>query len=115
MAKGTSVDDLVLASVDGLQAEDLPDGGQGSIRLLNQFQSPQRFGRQVAEYLYRDTDGMAVSIALNLDKDGHLFELDFFKGDSSPLLKYPNPLEIEPAIDINHLATPGSRKKPSSQ
>jgi len=41
-----------------------------------------------AEYL--DRDGVPVSIALNVDTNGQLYELDMWKVDVTPLQDYPD-------------------------
>ena len=64
----------------------------GSIR----FVQPEAgtFGKALAEAQYVDSDGVPVSIALNTDSSGHLFELDFWKVDFSPLRRYPKPSDL---------------------
>jgi hypothetical protein len=69
---------------------DMQDGGMGSIRFLGS--GP--FGMALVEAQYADTDGVLVSIAVNGDKQGQLFELDFWKVDFSPLKRYPNPSDV---------------------
>src|SRR5690349_18358954 len=62
---------------------DMKDGGMGSIRLVRA--EPRIFGRVLREAQYTDEDGICVSIALNTDNMGDLFELDFWKVDFSRL------------------------------
>lgn len=71
---------------------DMKDGGMGSIR----FVQPERrsFGQTLVEAQYADSDGVLVSIAVNLDKNGDLFEVDFWKVDFSPLRRYPKPSDL---------------------
>src|SRR5439155_11043105 len=66
---------------------DMQDGGMGSIR----FVQPERrsFGKTLAEAQYVDSDGVVVSITINADQKGQLFEVDFWKVDFSPLKRYP--------------------------
>ena len=71
---------------------EMADGGMGSIRFVRpQLQS---LGKAVVEAQYVDGDGVLVSIALNVDKNGQLFELDFWKVDFSPLRRYPKPSDL---------------------
>jgi hypothetical protein len=72
---------------------DMRDGGMGSIRFLNG--GDRRRSRSIAEAEYVDVDGVLVSIELNIDQTNHLFELDFWKVDSSPLLRYPDPTDLK--------------------
>jgi hypothetical protein len=71
---------------------DMPDGGMGSIRFLGSH--TKTFGMELAEAQYLDSDGVLVSISINADKQGELFELDFWKVDFSPLKRYPNPSDL---------------------
>lgn len=71
---------------------DMQDGGMGSIRFISS--EPQSLGRVLVEAKYVDSDGVLVSIAVNADSHGHLFELDFWKVDFSPLRRYPNPSDV---------------------
>lgn len=71
---------------------DMQDGGMRSIRFIGN--EPQSFGRVLAEAQYSDSDGVLVSIALNADKHGQLFELDVWKVDFSRLKCYPNPSSL---------------------
>jgi hypothetical protein len=73
-------------------ASDMSDGGMGSIR----FCGPKGrvLGRCVAEAQYLDVDGVLVSIVVNTDDRGELFELDMWKVDFSPLIRYPKPAAL---------------------
>jgi hypothetical protein len=70
----------------------MQDGGMGSIRFLSD--DLRRFGRELISARYQDTDGALVSMSLNVDEYGDLFELDFWKVDFSPLKRYPRPQEV---------------------
>lgn len=74
---------------------DMSDGGMGSIRFANSSADKPAFGREAAEADYIDHDGVVVKIALNLDRNGGLFEVDFWKVDFSPLLRYPQPRDLK--------------------
>jgi hypothetical protein len=69
---------------------DMQDGGMGSIRFLGS----SSFGMALVEAQYLDSDGVLVSIAVNANKQGQLFELDFWRVDFSPLKRYPNPSDV---------------------
>jgi hypothetical protein len=70
----------------------MDDGGMGSIRFL--YPDPQPMVKAVSKAQYTDSDGVLVSINLNVDKRGRLFELDFWKVDFSPLRRYPQPTDL---------------------
>mgnify|MGYP006389328235 FL=1 len=46
-------------------------------------------GSQASECSFLDEDGMVVFAALNLDKNGKLFELDLWRVDFNPLKTLP--------------------------
>lgn len=82
--------------LDGALVRDMTDGGMGSIRFLfPDSREPARLGKTVAEAEYMDSDGVSVQIAVNLDQEGELFELDFWKVDFSALRAYPDPSQIK--------------------
>ncbi|PQV65200.1 hypothetical protein B1R32_102209 [Abditibacterium utsteinense] len=80
-------------TLDTLLVEDLNDGGMGSIQFLSSGEK-QRFGKELVEALYIDEDGILVIITVYLDKQDKLYEIDFWKVDFSPLLRYPTPDQI---------------------
>jgi hypothetical protein len=67
--------------------QEMDDGGMGSLV----FPGPKgrRYGSTLAEAEFHDADGTVVSVALNLDTTGELFELDMWKIDFSPLIRIP--------------------------
>jgi|SRR6185312_8469871 len=75
------LDDLARSAV-----RDMPDGGMGSIK----FGDGHSYGEQIAEGSFVDADGTPVSVTLSIDAGGELFELDVFKADGSPLIRYPD-------------------------
>jgi hypothetical protein len=69
------------------------DGGMGSIRFVKN-DDPYIYQRDLVQANYTDEDDVPVFISLNLNIDDKLFELDIFKGDFSPLKKYPTPQDL---------------------
>jgi hypothetical protein len=74
--------------------EDMADGGMGSIRFVRSHGDRAKMGMEFASADYLDADSVSVSITLNLDEEGQLFELDFWKVDFSPLMRYPRADEL---------------------
>ena len=77
-----------------LTVSPMPDGGMGSLFL---YLAPpralaRRFGREISQHRFQDEDGIEVIASLNIDQEGNLFELDIWKVDYSPLLRFPDPL-----------------------
>lgn len=75
--------------------EDMNDGGMGSIRFLSSEDQVSRSAQVIAQGEYVDEDGVVVSIAINADQNGELFEIDFWKVDFSPLRRYPKASDIK--------------------
>jgi hypothetical protein len=76
--------------------EDMNDGGMGSIRFSSPSDNKGRsLGKILAEARYTDSDGVEVSIVVNADKAGEIYELDIWKVDFSPLRAYPAPQNLK--------------------
>ena len=82
------------AKLSSSLVEDMQDGGMGSVRFLIPSKSSRHLGKAVATAEYIDEDGVPVSITINVDQDGELYEMDFWKVDFSPLRRYPKISEI---------------------
>ena len=79
------------------EVRDMPDGGMGSIHFCSGSLTSKRrtFGKQIAEGAFWDADGTPVSVTLHVDNHGDLYELDVFKADGSPLIRYPDIDDLE--------------------
>ena len=77
---------------NGLLVCEIEDGGMGGLQLIPRGinHRDRIFGEQVSEYVFKDIDGVDVIASLNLDKEGNLFELDIWKVNFEPLLKFPD-------------------------
>jgi hypothetical protein len=85
---GTSIE-IINERLKDSVVEDMTNGGMGSIRFKQQLGESRSFGKAVAEAEYVDVDGVTVSITVNVDDRGNLYEVDFWKVDFSLLLEYP--------------------------
>jgi len=65
------------------------DGGMGSLKFYPKDDNVRTFGRQIAEINLSDVDGVPLSITINIDNNGDIFELDIWKVDFSPLKQFP--------------------------
>jgi hypothetical protein len=95
MLKGTAFEKDAVSTTADAQVRDMSDGGMGSIRFQRKTARGASFGREIAEGSFQDADSVPVSATLSVDKAGNLFELDVFKADGSPLIRYPDPDEFE--------------------
>jgi hypothetical protein len=86
----------LVESLDNLAVAEMSDGGMGSLLLVPMgVESTRRsFGQQLVLGEFTDKDGVPVSVALNADTSGNLYELDMWKVDFSQLLKWPDPADI---------------------
>jgi hypothetical protein len=81
-------------SIEEAVVQDMRDGGMGSLRFVRLAQDKAHFGRQICAATFADDDGLPVSITINLDQSGHIFEFDLFKADGSPLKRFPRPCDV---------------------
>jgi hypothetical protein len=66
--------------------EEMNDGGMGSLLFVGA--KDRCFGKRLGSAEFNDVDGTLVSVALNVDQHGELFELDIWKVDFSPLQRF---------------------------
>jgi hypothetical protein len=85
-----------LPLLDDLLVAALNDGGMGSLLLVPKDSEglERSMGKQIALGEFVDSDGVLVSAALNVDREGRLYELDVWKVDYTPLSCWPNPTAI---------------------
>lgn len=88
----TAESEYLKDDIQSSRVMDMKDGNMGSIRFVRD--EPRVFGKVLAEAQYTDEDGVLVSIAINADNKGNLFEVDFWKVDFSPLKRYPKPSDL---------------------
>jgi hypothetical protein len=72
---------------DTLSVHVMEDGNMGSLRLQESGRTltDRKFGEQVSEHQFVDSDGVMVIASLYLDTDGYLYELDMWKVDFTPV------------------------------
>jgi hypothetical protein len=92
LLKGTWTQEKINSELLGSLVYDMQDGGMGSIRFAGR--PGRKMRREMAEAQYTDVDGIDVLITVNLDEDDHLFELDIWKVDFSPLRRYPKSSDL---------------------
>ena len=71
------------------------DGDMGSVLFAPADDRKRLFGCEIASAEFVDEDGVPVSLALNVDQYGDLFELDIWKKDFSPLIRYPGVSDLK--------------------
>lgn len=78
----------LLRQLERAQVRDMDDGGMGSLKF--EGGEHRSLGSCLVEAKYLDRDGVPVSIALNSDANGLLYELDIWRVDFAPLQVYPD-------------------------
>ncbi|MGG7607824.1 DUF6984 family protein [Massilia sp. BKSP1R2A-1] len=78
----------LVRQLEQAQVRDMDDGGMGSLKFAGD--EPRSLGNCLMKAEYRDRDGILVSIALNADTGGRLYELDIWRMDFAPLQEYPD-------------------------
>jgi hypothetical protein len=82
--------------LDDLHVKEMNDGGMGSLLLVPKgLETADRsFKRQIVLGEFTDSDGVPVSVAVNVDGQGQLFEFDVWKADFSRLITWPAPTSV---------------------
>lgn len=80
----------LIESARDAPVEELSDGGMGSLRFFWGGCEIRKFGRKIAEREFFDSDGVEISVAINLDQLGDLYELDLWKVDFSKVKVFPS-------------------------
>ena len=85
----------LIGQLDGAGVEEMHDGGMGSVLFQGPNEFKRRLANEVASGRFKDTDGTAVVVSVNIDQFGDLFELDLWKVDFSALIRFPRADEVE--------------------
>ncbi|RZL02645.1 MAG: hypothetical protein EOO89_28740 [Pedobacter sp.] len=77
---------------DSLMVTSMDDAGLGSLLLYpsGKIVNDREFGRVMFEVEFKDADNVPVVASLNLDQHGELFELDIWKVNFDPLIRFPD-------------------------
>jgi len=90
MIKDTPEGKKIINKLPDLIIEEMDDGGMGSLQVAVENKDERLFIRELANIDLFDIDGVPLFISVNLDTNGDFYELDIFKGDFSPLKKFPS-------------------------
>ena len=101
LISSSNLDIKLDTQIENYFCEELSDGGMGSLKII----SSDKVETTVEPILksgdvqltYQDTDTLIVNIALLLDQDDNLRELDCFKEDFSPLCE---PLNKDSVLSV---------------
>ncbi|WP_437922110.1 DUF6984 family protein [Sphingobacterium sp. LRF_L2] len=87
LVRDTDKGENIIENLDNYLVNEMDDGGMGSLRVVGK--SDRSFGRELAQGDFHDVDGVPVFISVILDVNDDFYDLDVFKGDFSPLKKFP--------------------------
>ena len=77
--------------IEDIDVIDMKDGNMGSITFLSEDLLDDRcMAKTIAEMSFKDEDSTLISVSLNIDCKGYLFELDIWKVDFTEVKKYPS-------------------------
>ncbi len=92
---GLSHENISEEALNNYRVQEMLDGGMGSIRFVTESGIRRCSRFSVAQIWYKDSDGVDVNFALNLDDEGRAAEIDAMKVNASALLRPPLPAELE--------------------
>ena len=86
----------LIESLGSILVSEMEDGGMGSLLLVpfGMAEAQRAFGRTVLTGEFTDSDGVLVSVCINVDTGERLYELDVWKADFSELLAWPNAIDL---------------------
>ncbi|WP_411550329.1 DUF6984 family protein [Leptospira venezuelensis] len=84
----SNIDAYKSLDLDKLNVQEMADGGMGSL-VFGTDNKERQFGKCIASISFHDKDGIEVSVSLNIDQYGDLYELDLWKVDFSGLKCIP--------------------------
>lgn len=76
---------------DATLVESMDDGGMGSLVFEPEG---RKLGGTLCECQFTDADGVLVLVALNVDREGIPLEIDIWKVDFQPLVRWPESREL---------------------
>ena len=83
-----SLPDGILADLLDVPVREMDDGQMGSLEFVGA--SDRRMGSTAGYAEFEDTDDVPVNVALLLDQEGRLYQLDIWKVDFTPLIRIPD-------------------------
>ncbi|MBA3238181.1 MAG: hypothetical protein H0T62_07540 [Parachlamydiaceae bacterium] len=60
----------------------------GSLKFISNSKNECKFSECIAEGEFFDKDNVPVSVTINVDQNGELYELDMWKVDFFPLMQF---------------------------
>ncbi len=89
--------DELRAQVSSLTCKQILEDGTLSLRCSSGPPAPTKY-RLAAEGMYKDADGMLISVLLHVDKDGLMSMLEIIRYDGFPIINPPSARELIPLL-----------------
>ena len=89
MVKDTIEGPGIIEKLSEIHVEEMDDGGMGSLKVVVEGEDNRVYSKELAKADLYDIDEVPVFVSVNLDSNGDFFELEVFKGDFSPLKRFP--------------------------
>lgn len=78
------------SQLENIRVEEMNDGEMGSLKFLSSHEGNRSLEATIAEAQFKDSDGILVTVTLNIDDNNDLYELDVWKVDYSKLIEWPS-------------------------
>jgi len=83
------------SELTSIEVSEMDDGGMGSLKFEAENEDSRQLGGSICEAEFTDDDGVEVFIALNVDQQDRLYELDVWKVDFNKLISLPKKDELK--------------------
>lgn len=78
--------------IENLKVVEMLDGGMGSLYIVDSCKNREerKMSKSIIERQFYDVDQTPISVSVNIDTEGNLFELDIWRVDFNPIIKFPS-------------------------
>jgi len=81
--------------IDNIKVVDMKDGGMGSLLFVSSNHKKNRkMSESIIEKQFNDADGVPISVCVNIDEEKKLFELDIWRVDFNPVIRFPSRINV---------------------
>lgn len=84
--------DGIVFDIKDIKVIEINDDGMGSLYIVHRYKekAQRKMGKCIAERQFADEDDVPILVSLNVDEAGDLFELDVWRADFNPVIRYPS-------------------------
>ena len=79
-------------NLDNIKVMDMLESGMGSLYIISPLnkREDRKMNKAIVERQFNYIDGVPISVCINIDTEGNLFELDIWRVDFNPLINFPS-------------------------